>query len=101
MAAVISDRFWNTHFARDPGVIGRTVYLNSNSFTIVGVVEEGFRGVLLDWIDVPDVWITTSSIPQVTGSDTLLRLRRAFSYMSVARLAPNISIEQARSATGG
>ena len=75
MAVVISERIWNTHFARDPAVIGQTLSINSNSFTIAGVVEEEFRGVLLDWIDIPDVWITTSSIPQVTGTDTLLRLR--------------------------
>ncbi len=101
MAVVISERIWNTHFARDPAVIGQTLSINSNSFTIAGVVEEEFRGVLLDWIDIPDVWITTSSIPQVTGTDTLLRLRQAFSYMSVARLAPGVGIEQARSATAG
>ncbi len=101
MAAVISDRFWNTHFNRDPTAIGRTLALNSSLFTIVGVVEEGFRGVLLDWIDVPDVWVTTSSVPKLMGGDGLLRLRiPAFpAFMSVARLRSGVSLEQAGRST--
>jgi putative ABC transport system permease protein len=35
---VLSDRFWRTEFNGNPGVIGRTVKLNDEGYTIVGVM---------------------------------------------------------------
>jgi putative ABC transport system permease protein len=37
--AMLSFRFWTTHFASDPGVLGRTVMLNAHPLTIVGVAD--------------------------------------------------------------
>ena len=42
--AVISERFWKRAFASDPAVVGRTVLLNEQTFTIVGVSANGFTG---------------------------------------------------------
>src|SRR3977135_3998867 len=36
--AVLSQSFWQTHFASDPNILGRTISLNSQSYTVVGVV---------------------------------------------------------------
>ena len=36
--ALLSDSFWRTHFNSDPTVIGRTINLNGNVTTIVGVL---------------------------------------------------------------
>ena len=53
--AVISDRFWERRFARDPSAIGRTVYLNGALLTIVGVAGAGFDGLT---VGVPvDVYV--------------------------------------------
>src|SRR5688500_3698285 len=41
---VISDRFWRRSFAADRDVIGRTVLLHNQVFTIVGVAPAGFHG---------------------------------------------------------
>jgi predicted permease len=43
--AVLSDTFWESRFARDPGVIGRTIRLNGYPFTIIGVSAPEFFGV--------------------------------------------------------
>ena len=40
--AVLSDGFWRTHFAADPGVIGRTVRMDGASVVIVGVMPPSF-----------------------------------------------------------
>jgi predicted permease len=37
--ALLSFRFWRTHFGSDPGVLGKTVLLNAHSVTIVGVAD--------------------------------------------------------------
>src|SRR5262249_37042140 len=43
--AVLSDRFWKRRFARDPGVVGRTIALNDVPLTIIGVAPARFFGI--------------------------------------------------------
>ncbi|HXT70360.1 MAG TPA: ABC transporter permease [Vicinamibacterales bacterium] len=40
---VVSHRFWQERFAGNENVVGRDILLNGQRFTIVGVVERGFR----------------------------------------------------------
>ena len=42
-AAVISDAAWHRLFGADPKVLGRRVYLDSDAYTVVGVMPPGFR----------------------------------------------------------
>jgi hypothetical protein len=42
--AVISYDYWTRRFARDPQVLGKTLYVNSVPITIVGISAEGFEG---------------------------------------------------------
>jgi predicted permease len=41
---VISDGYWAKQFARSPSVIGKSIYLNSAPFTIIGVNPPSFTG---------------------------------------------------------
>jgi predicted permease len=43
-ALVVSERFWERRFQRDPGVLGRSLAVSGVSFTIVGVVPARFLG---------------------------------------------------------
>jgi len=40
---VLTHRYWENHFGRDPGVIGRSLLINGRSFTIVGVAQPDFE----------------------------------------------------------
>ena len=51
--AVLSDGFWRREFGGDPHVVGRTIALDAQSFTITGVMPAGFRGLS----DRADLWI--------------------------------------------
>lgn len=42
---VVSHSYWQTHLGADPGVIGKTVLVNGNPYTLIGVAPPGFRGV--------------------------------------------------------
>ena len=44
-AAVISYGLWDRSFGADPGIIGKTVFLNRSPHMIVGVTRRGFFGV--------------------------------------------------------
>src|SRR5580693_1866378 len=41
--AVISDGLWRRAYGADPNVLGRTIRLDGDSFTIIGVLPRGFR----------------------------------------------------------
>jgi predicted permease len=40
---VISDGVWRRNFAADPNIIGRTIRLDNDPYTIIGVMPPGFR----------------------------------------------------------
>jgi macrolide transport system ATP-binding/permease protein len=91
--AVLSYDVWRRYFAGDPNVVGRSVTLNSRSFTIVGVAPEGFRGTLVGLS--LDVFVPlTMQRTFMTGE----RLRqRGNSFLQVfARLAPGATIAAAQ-----
>ena len=40
--ALISQRLWQSHHAGDPAVIGRTIELNGDSYTVIGIMPASF-----------------------------------------------------------
>ena len=91
--AVISYGLWESRFATNPDVVGTTIRLNRQMFTVVGVAPTGFSGVLMDWIGRPDIWVPMTAQPQLLGTDLLSR--RVPWHMVVGRLRNGTSIDQA------
>ncbi len=89
--AVISRPFWKRAFASDPAIVGRTVLLNDQTFTIVGVSANGFTGT--DVGQPTDIWIPLSMQRQV-GRDLLTDARTNWLEM-VGRLRPGHGRDQA------
>src|SRR6185437_10419734 len=54
---VISDALWRRSYRADPGVLGRSLRLDNDLYTIVGVVSPGFRHPG-PTIPAVEVWIT-------------------------------------------
>jgi len=62
-AVVISDRFWRDDLGGDPGVVGRTLLVNGEPFTIVGVATHGFHGA--SRTSATDLWVPISQYGRV------------------------------------
>ena len=45
--AVLSYSFWERRFGKDPSVVGKTILVNENPLTVIGVSPPGFYGVEL------------------------------------------------------
>jgi predicted permease len=45
---VISYRLWRGWYRGDPGVLGKTIRLGNEPFTIIGVEPEGYSGLIID-----------------------------------------------------
>jgi predicted permease len=83
---VLSHRSWTQRFASDPGILNRTLLLNDVPFQIVGVMPEGFRGLV---VGAPDYWAPLSLFGQLrrmhagredsAGVDIVGRLRHGLS----------------------
>src|SRR5882757_11159783 len=59
---VLSFAYWTHLYSRDPGVAGRTIYIQGVPFAILGVSGEGFSGV--DPGQTTDFWIPLQSRPE-------------------------------------
>jgi putative ABC transport system permease protein len=59
--AIISDGFWHSHFAGDPNTLGRSVTLDGQMVTIVGILPQSFRFPLQ--FPEPDIWMPRVSDP--------------------------------------
>ncbi len=84
-AAVISYAYWQSHFGGDPAVLGQTVRMDGRSLPIVGVLPPRFR-----FPDKTDIWAPGNALFTETTS------RSAHNYKLVARLKPEVTLEQAQ-----
>jgi putative ABC transport system permease protein len=86
-AVLLSTQLWKAKFAGDPHVLGRSITINGNSYTIVGVMPEAFGAY-----DFPaQLWF-----PLVFSPDELGPGKRSLRFLRVfARLKPAIRLPEA------
>jgi putative ABC transport system permease protein len=86
--AILSHGLWQRRFASDESIVGQTLILNGESFTVVGVMPEGFQ-----FPDSVELW-------SPLGID-LDRVNRGSHFLSaIGRLKPGVSLDQARAEMG-
>jgi len=86
----ISYEFWQHHFGGDPNVLGRSVFVDTASTTVIAVLNPGFN---LFGTGVPEVYfIHGMSDPADSGIDDARFL------VGIAKLKPGVSVEQAQAA---
>ncbi len=90
--AIISYGLWQRRFAGDRAAIGKTVTIDGNPFTIIGVMPSSFRFAPF-WATRAELWA-----PLVLGSR--LQSRDGQSLRVFARLRPGVTLAQARADVG-
>jgi len=93
LAAIISDGLWRRSYGADPNILGRTLRLDNDVYTIVGVLPSSFRHPGKTVAKDVEVWGTAGF-----GADPFpapARDRR-FLPRAIARLRPGISLRQAQ-----
>jgi len=96
---ILSDRFWRTHFEADANIVGRTLQLSGEPFTVIGVMSPGVQHVGGDFHtpghgDSVDFWWPLALQPHKSdGCD------RGCHYLNmVARLKPGVTVAAASAA---
>lgn len=86
---ILSYSLWTGHFAADPHIVGHTVRLDRENYTIIGVMPENFH--LLGFL--PQLWTPLT----LSAADEAADARQNRDLFVFARLAPGITMTEARS----
>ena len=89
--AVIAHGLWQGRFGGAADVLGKSVTLDGNSYTIVGVMPDDFRFAGLD----ADVWLPMAFEPWEMEN------RGGHNYQAIARLKPGVTLAAARAEMKG
>ena len=85
---ILSHDLWARHFGSDTSLIGRTIRLNRENYTVIGVMPVSFR--LLGF--TPQLWT-----PLVfAAADQTAAARKVRSLFLFAQMKPGVTLEQAR-----
>jgi len=84
--AVLTNGYWKQHFGSDPGVIGKTFIMNSEPYSVIGVLAADF------WAPLPADLYVPWPVAELRAKSRL-----DHSFGAIARLKPNVSIAQAQS----
>jgi predicted permease len=86
---------WQTRFGGDPAILGRTITINSEGFTVVGVMPKGFKGT--NAIGAPALWVPYMTYPQTTSGflRESMDSRRALIFNMTGRLKPGVTLRRA------
>lgn len=84
---VLSHRLWQSRFGADPGILGKSLRLEGQSYRVIGVMPAGFA--FPDWAEL---WIPLAPDASAERDDKWLDV--------IARLKPGVTVEQARADLG-
>ena len=93
-AAVISDSLWRRSYGADPNVLGRSVRLDNDPYTIIGVLPPGFRHPGPTISGNVEVFLTAGFSADPAPNPPARSTR--FMPAAIGRLKPGITLEQAQ-----
>jgi predicted permease len=106
MVAVLGDEVWRNEFGSDPEVIGRTITLDHDLYTVIGVMPpefrfenglfQGSRGLLSSReTGERPVWVPLGHSYGARGGPDWYYDREGWSFEAIARLRPGVTLEAA------
>lgn len=84
--AILSYRLWDQRYSRNPAVLGRSVRINGQTTTVIGIMPQGFS-----FPQNQDLWLPMA--PSATLRD---RAKSGLIWYVLGRLADGASVESAR-----
>jgi len=86
---ILGHRLWQSRYGGDPGVIGRSISLDNQRYSVVGILAPGTQ-----LLHSADLWMPIGQF----GDDLTEHIHHEFA--AIARLKPGVSLAQARDEVG-
>jgi hypothetical protein len=102
---VLSYEYWTRSYARDPAVVGQTLYIKGVPMTVVGVAAHGFKGI--EPASSTDFWVPLQNRPELNAwgtpadNNTLYGSPNWWCLRMMARLHSGVTPMQAQQAITG
>jgi predicted permease len=97
LVAVLGYGEWQKRFGGDPATVGRSLAVNGQAFTIIGVMPKGFKGT--NAIGAPALWVPYMTYPATTNGFFRELIeptsRRGLVFNVTGRLKAGTSVRQA------
>jgi predicted permease len=91
--AVLSYACWRGRFGADPDIVGKTIRINRQPFTVLGVARNDFHGTeLFFW---PEIWAPMMMQAQIEVGNPWLEDRGTQNSWVIGRLKGNVTRAQA------
>ena len=91
--AVLSYGSWQARFGGDREIVGKTVRINRQPYTVIGVAPRDFHGTeVFYW---PEVWVPMMMQAQIEPGNSWLEEPASFDTWVIGRLKPGVGVEQA------
>jgi predicted permease len=91
--AVMAYHAWQGLYGEDPSVVGSTLVIEGQAFTVSGIAPPGFFGETLR-ADPPDLWLPLQHEPLIVGAETsLLRQPMSAWLRVIGRLRADATID--------
>ena len=87
-SVVVSDGMWRARFGADANVLGRTIEINGNPYTVVGVAPAGFAGMG----GTANLWALYTAVRSIES----LESPGTHQFEVVAHLRPGLTIDAAK-----
>ena len=100
--AVISYDYWTRSYARDPDIVGQTLYVKGVPMTVVGVSAHGFKGIVP--ASATDFWIPLQNSAELNAWGASFNKLYGSNWSCLrmmARLRPGVTPMQAQQALAG
>jgi putative ABC transport system permease protein len=91
---VLSYGYWQRHFGANPQVLNQSAPINGTPMTIVGVAQQGFKGVQAG--EAPDIFIPLTMAQQAMPNEWSLDKWNDYWLPLIGRLKPGMSMQQAQ-----
>jgi putative ABC transport system permease protein len=94
--AIISDSLWRRRFSANSGILGKTIQLDSQSYTVIGILPPWFRFPSARVLEVGQVSVSKPEVfrPLVFDDDEMKELMGNFNYTVIAKLKRGVSADQ-------
>ncbi len=93
---VLTHGYWQRRFASDPSIVGRSLLLNGQAYSVLGVAPKGFRGETVG--QDADIFAPLAMQQEISRFGPMLNDRKVSFLLLLGRLKPGVTVKQASAA---